>query len=246
MITGMRNRHRGIVIDPATLASTADAFGAELDSCIAAWEREGLEFAWLEVPADCSELIPVAVAAGFEFHHCRVRSLVMVKRLRPLAYVPAGATHTIGSGGVVLSEDREVLVVLEHRDADSRPGHFKLPGGMLEPREHLAEGTVREVLEETGVETRFQGVVGLRHHHQGQFGTSNLYFACLLQPTSRTIRVDAREIAQAKWVPVDDYLADDDTGAYNKRVVRAALSGRTLGPEPLEGYMEPGAYEVFV
>jgi len=63
----------------------------------------------------------------------RVRFLT--KRLEEDALIPEYATHYIGAGGVVLNENRELLVVSElHRRSESP--YYKLPGGALHPGEH--------------------------------------------------------------------------------------------------------------
>lgn len=246
MLKAARNQYRGVFVGEPHLPGDDDAFVADLAAALPQWQSEGIRVAWLQLPATRAALVPRAIEAGFEFHHCDGPKLMLVKRLEAGAYVPAGATHTIGVGGAVISEDGRVLVVLERRDVTARPGYYKLPGGMLEPGEHFADGVVREVHEETGIRAAFDGIVSLRHHHKGQFGTSNLYVVCRLRPLDFDIRVDDEEIGDAMWVEVGDYLANPDIGAYNKRVVRAAVAGRTLSLAEVEGYMSAGEYEVFI
>src|SRR5699024_8205032 len=113
-----------------------------------------------------------AMDLGFALHHCRNETVMLVRRLVDGAYIPEACTHSIGAGGLVLSDDGHILVVLEKRDRTTRPDHLKLPGGMLERREHVADAAMREVHEETGIRTEFRGLVGMRHHHRGQFGAS--------------------------------------------------------------------------
>lgn len=246
MLKAARNQYRGVFVGEPHLPDDDASFVADLSASLGQWQAEGMRVAWLQVPASRVALVPHAIAAGFEFHHCDGPKLMLVKRLEDAAYVPAGATHTIGVGGAVISDDSRVLVVLERRDVTARPGYYKLPGGMLEPGEHFSDGVVREVHEETGIRATFDGVVSLRHHHKGQFGTSNLYLVCRLRPIDFEITVDDEEIGDAMWVDVDEYLANPDIGAYNKRVVRAAVAGRTLSMTTVEGYMAPGEYEVFL
>ena len=65
---------------------------------------------------------------------------------------------------------------------------------------------VREVLEETGVRTRFEAVVCLRHWHGYRYGKSDIYFVCRLSPLSREITMQEEELEAALWMPVDEYL----------------------------------------
>lgn len=52
--------------------------------------------------------------------------------------------------GAVVEQEGRVLLV--RRGSEPLKGHWTLPGGMLEVGEALAEGVVREVREETGLE----------------------------------------------------------------------------------------------
>jgi 8-oxo-dGTP diphosphatase len=60
-------------------------------------------------------------------------------------------------GGVVVHERRLLLV---RRGQEPGRGLWSVPGGRLEPGETLAEGCLREVLEETGVRVVAGAVVG--------------------------------------------------------------------------------------
>jgi 8-oxo-dGTP diphosphatase len=53
----------------------------------------------------------------------------------------------IGVGGVVIRDGRALLI---RRGTEPLKGEWSIPGGMLDVGETLAEGVVRELLEETG------------------------------------------------------------------------------------------------
>lgn len=60
--------------------------------------------------------------------------------------------------GLSIREDSVLLV------KQAYGGHFwTLPGGRVEPEETLVDAVVREVREETGLDTRVQGLVGMRN-----------------------------------------------------------------------------------
>lgn len=247
MFQALRNQYGGIFVAGKELPRGIGEFRDAMATALSAWTREGLKLAWLEIPARRGELLPEALGLDFTLHHCRDQNLMLVRRLTEGAYIPEACTHSIGAGGLVISEDRQILVVLEKRDRVERPEHLKLPGGMLERHEHLAEAAIREVFEETGIRTEFRGLVGMRHHHRGQFGASNIYAVCRLSPLTFDIRIDNDELESALWMPVDEYLARKATSPFNRRVVRAALMTSPLPDETLEAYMEsPDSYEVFM
>jgi len=247
MLQGIRNQYGGVFLAAGELPEGKSEFRDAVATALDAWTTEGLRLAWMEIPARRGELLPDALALGFELHHCRRNTLMLVHRLMEDAYIPDACTHSIGAGGLVLSEDNHILVVLERRDRIKRPNHLKLPGGMLERHEHLAEGAIREVFEETGIRTEFRGLVGMRHHHRGQFGASNIYAVCRLSPLNLDIQLDGEELEKALWVPVDDYLSREATSPFNRRVVEAALAAGPLSSVKLGDYMEaPEDYEIFM
>jgi ADP-ribose pyrophosphatase YjhB (NUDIX family) len=58
-------------------------------------------------------------------------------------------TPIVGVGGVIVHEGRVLLVC---RGREPLKGQWTLPGGVLEVGESLAEGVIREVKEETGLQ----------------------------------------------------------------------------------------------
>jgi len=116
--------------------------------------------------------------------------------------IPTFATHQVGVGAIVVNSRDEILVVRELRK-NYLP--WKIPGGLAELGEHLDEAAIREIMEETGVPTKFTSVLSVRHTHGMQFGRSDLYFVCRLEPVEEvdedgTVRIpepvaDASEIA---------------------------------------------------
>ena len=241
-----RNKYGGVYVRPQDLPADPQRLATLLEASLAEWRSQEALAAWLEIPATSAQLVPVAVSAGFRLHHAREDLLVLVKRIDPDAAIPQYASHTIGVGAVVISDDGKLLAVLERADEHARPNYWKLPGGMLEPGEDIAAGAVREVREETAIETRFTGLLGMRHHHRGQFGTSNLYVVCRLEPLSRQIRLDPAELADAVWMPLDEFLHNPGIGPLSRRAVEAALAQEPLSRVKLPDYMDgPDSYEVF-
>jgi len=240
------NQFGGIIINPAALPEGTNAFQEQMCYSLPVWKEEGNRLVWLEAPIQQAALIPVAVALDFIFHHSTDSYLMMVHRLTPKAFIPPYATHYIGIGGVVLNDRRELLVVCEKYHRISRPGFYKLPGGALTQGEHLADAAVREVLEETGVQTKFEALVCLRHWHGYRYGKSDIYFVARLSPTSQEITKDNEEIEECLWMLVDDYLNSPTVHSFNKAIVRAALNSNGLETTWLEGYDDPKMREFFM
>ncbi len=227
------NPYGGAYLGPQQLANIEAATFSKW--CDEQLPKLSYPLCWLELDAALMPLIPIALAAGFVFHHCQSRQLMMVKKLQAAAYLPLAATHSIGIGGATFNERGEILLIREQPLASqSTPTLWKLPGGMVEPFENFTDAVVREVFEETGVSSSFLTMLAVRHHHHGQFNASNLYFVALLQARSEHIQIDAREIAEARWFVPEQFLQDSSSGAYNKLLVQLALQAyqqRNRAPE---------------
>jgi 8-oxo-dGTP pyrophosphatase MutT (NUDIX family) len=236
------------VTDPEALPPSPVEFGLSLAQSLGAWAAENHKVVWLEIPIAQAALIPVAVEAGFVFHHSEQGYLMLTYQLVEGAFVPPYASHYIGAGGVVLNADRELLVVWERAHRSNQRRYYKLPGGALRQGEHLVDGVIREVLEETGILTQFEALVCFRHWHGYRFGKSDIYFVCRLSPLTHEISLQEEEIAEGLWMPVDEYLSCEHVGAFNKRIVQAALYGEHgLVPTGIDGYeTDPTVREFFM
>lgn len=202
---------------------------------------------WLILPPAATGLLPLALAHGFQYHSIQQEQLTLVFRLQATAYLPLAATHSIGVGGVVFNQAGQVLLIREQPLAGESIGHWKLPGGMTEPAEHLVTALVREVREETGIHADFKGWVAMRHHHKGQFGASNLYLVGRLDTTETLLTPDPAEIASAAWFEPAVYLADTSAHPYNQALVRQAMQPACWLPLTLSGYQAgPAGFEIFV
>lgn len=227
----------GVTFDTDGLPTDNAGCLAHLRADIDAYRADGKRLAWFKIPIARSILIPDVVALGFEFHHARADFVMLVQRLVPDAFMPTDASHFVGAGAVVINERNELLVVCErvHASTNKKP-FYKMPGGLVDTGERLADAVEREVFEETGVRARFESIVCVRHQHGYRFGKSDFYVVCRLTPLSQEINPDPDEIAECLWMPVDDYLASDATHAFNRHIVAAAVSGTGAAVTTIDGY----------
>jgi len=240
------NRYGGVTIEPGALPSTIDAFQAALNASLAHWHQDDLKLVWLEIPIALVEFIPLAVSQGFIFHHSTAEQSTLVYRLRPDAFVPAYASHYVGVGGVVINEKRELLVVAEQYHRSSNPRFYKLPGGLVDPNEHIADAVVREIWEETGIRADFESLICFRHWHGARFGKSDIYFICRLKPRSYEITRHEGEIAECLWMPVEEYLVMESVSAFNKSIVRAAIGSNGICTTWIDGHGTPITHEFYM
>jgi 8-oxo-dGTP pyrophosphatase MutT (NUDIX family) len=246
VIEATTNPFRGIIPRPAALPDDPDEFRPLLRHSLDVWKSQGYLVVWLQIPIAKSALIPVAVEAGFIFHHSSEDYLMLTRQLVKGAFVPPFATHYIGVGGVVLNDESELLVVCERYRRPGQPPFYKLPGGALQPGEHLVDAVIREVLEETGVQTQFDALVCFRHWHGYRYGKSDIYFVCRLRPLSHEITMQTEEIEECLWMPVEEFLSGEGISIFNKRIVRAALESPGIMPCHIEGFDDPKAREFFM
>jgi 8-oxo-dGTP pyrophosphatase MutT (NUDIX family) len=245
ILEALPNRFKGIEIDAEALPSDPVEFEGRLSASLIEWQNEGMKLAWLTVPIEKAAIIHIATQAGFHFHHAAETYLLLTKRLEEDALIPEYATHYIGAGGVVLNKNKELLVVSElHRRSESP--YYKLPGGALHAGEHIATCVEREILEETGVRTKFDALVCFRHWHGYRYNKSDIYFVCRLSPLSADIAIQAEEIEECLWLPVQEYLTSSNVSTFNKHIVKAALESPGVTHMEIEGYSDPARHEIFM
>lgn len=228
LLSSEENPYRGCWVS-TELPSTVSQFAEDLSYSLSVWQKQGIKVVWLTILPQYAQLLSVATERGFTFHHVPntgANAVVLTKRLVDGALIPEFANHTIGVGGIVLNDVGQVLTVIEKHDMQTRPGHFKFPGGAMDKSELLAQAAIREVHEETGIKTTFNGIVGFRHYHRGQFGTSNIYFLCHLSALTHDIVPCPTEIGLAQWMTTDEYLASETIMPFNKTMLQAALDGQ--------------------
>ena len=104
---------------------------------------------------------------------------------------------------------------------------------------------MREVYEETGVETKFEAVICWRHWHGYRYGKSDIYFICRLSPLTEAIDLDEWEIEECLWMPVQEYLQHEQVGDFNRAIVEATIKTTGLKNSWMDGYDDPTKREFF-
>lgn len=186
------------------------------------WKETNIRGVWFKIEIAHSNLIPILAKHKFVFHHAQP-SYVMMTRWLPdnqPNLLPGYASNYIGVGGFVLNDNNELLVIQEKFPGLTRKAVWKLPGGHADVGEDLAATAIREVLEETGVETEFVSVVCFRHLHNYRFGQSDIYFVCHLRPITQEIKACPFEIDKCEWMDLDKFVANSSAvSPFNQCIV---------------------------
>jgi len=218
-------------------------FKKRLETTIAACKQLNLSSLWITVPMSRGSLLEDMMDLGLQFHHAEGDTCNLVVWLEQgESKIPTFATHQIGVGAMVVNSRQEILCVRELRN-NYMP--WKIPGGLSELGEPLDVAAEREVMEETGVPCRFKSIVCFRHTHGLQFGRSDVYFVCRMEPIIEHVGTDgqeifskpipqAGEIAEAAWVPLQEYreMVFGENGGYGhpmmKHVMRIYDQGQDI------------------
>ncbi|KAJ7964687.1 Nudix family hydrolase [Quillaja saponaria] len=199
--------HGGVVVsieEPVDSVVFASLLGVSMSQ----WRQQGKKGVWIKLPLEHSNLVDAAIKQGFRYHHAEPDYVMLVQWIPDTAdTLPVNASHRVGIGAFVMNNKGEVLVVQETSGRFKGTGVWKMPTGTVNEGEDISAAAIREVKEETGIETEFLEVLAFRQSHESFFRKSDIFFVCMLQPLSFDIQKQTSEIEDAKWIPVEDYAA---------------------------------------
>ncbi|KAJ9186178.1 hypothetical protein P3X46_005710 [Hevea brasiliensis] len=207
LLAAINDEHDGVIVELSEPMHSED-FASMLKASIVQWRKQGKRGVWIKVPIELVNLVEAAVKEGFWYHHAEPNYLMLIYWIPEGTHtLPANASHRVGIAAFVMNDKREVLVVQEKSGIFRGTGVWKFPTGVVDEGEDICVAAVREVKEETDIDTKFVEVLAFRQSHKVYFGKSDLSFICLLQPLSFEIQKQESEIEAAQWMPLDEYVA---------------------------------------
>ncbi|XP_010942276.1 nudix hydrolase 2 isoform X1 [Elaeis guineensis] len=215
LLPSVNDHYGGVMVEMKTPMDSS-AFVSSLRASISYWRKQGIKGVWIKLPINLSNLVQPAVEEGFWYHHAEPSYLMLVYWIPDTKHtIPANASHRVGVGGFVMNDKREVLVVQENSGKLHGSGVWKIPTGVVDQGEDIYAAAVREVKEETGIDTEFVEILAFRQNHMSFFGKSDLFFVCMLRPLSFDIQKQESEIEAAQWMPIEEYAAQPFVQKYD-------------------------------
>lgn len=108
---------------------------------------------------------------------------------------------SLGVGGIVWRDDKVLLV---RRAQNPGKGNWTIPGGFVDQRERIAEAIVRELREETGLETEPVSLIGLRDRPGDKH---DLYMIFLLRYIGGELQPELEEVSDIGFFTLEECRA---------------------------------------
>ena len=141
----------------------------------------------------------------------------------------------LGVAGLVINHLGEWLVVKKRYGG--LDGKWSFPAGFVEPGETVDQAVVREVQEETGIETLVQGLIGFRTGViKAEVSDNMVIFICRMTHKEQLLVPQLKEVYEVCWL--DPVALSQDP---NVSVMILEMAQKTLGSglQVIEG-INPG------
>jgi len=244
ILSGQRDRFGGVTVYSSDYPGVSD-FKKVLSTSLREWRETGVRGLWFHIEdTESSNWIPSLLESGFTFHHAKDKNAVLVKWLpeNESSGIPEYPSTYVGVGTITLNNNDEILAIKEKVKFYN---NWKFPGGYVDRGENILDAAVREVKEETGVETEAVGIVGFRHVLPQEdipfppFKCSDIYVICALRTKdggNTEIVKQEREISEAEWINVDEFLkaGSPHNTIYLQAYLDDLKAGRILTPTPFK------------
>jgi len=105
--------------------------------------------------------------------------------------------------GALVAHKNKILVVQEQKEYVR--GKWSIPAGHLEVNESIVEGAIREVKEETGIDIKITGVLGI-YESRGFTGNNVIRIIFVAEPIDVILDKSIIDVENVEWMKVDGFL----------------------------------------
>ncbi|KHO62918.1 ADP-ribose pyrophosphatase [Thermoanaerobacter sp. YS13] len=136
----------------------------------------------------------------------------------------------VGVGGIVIKDNRVLLV--RHTYGQFK-GKWIIPGGHVEAGENIDDAVLREIKEETSIETHVKNIVSIRSILLPD-GNSEIYIVFLLDYVSGRPTPDGIENDATAFFDIDKVIDDENVVYLSRYLIKKVLTHNynKLSPDP--------------
>jgi ADP-ribose pyrophosphatase YjhB (NUDIX family) len=138
----------------------------------------------------------------------------------------------LGVAGLAIDKDGSWLVVKKRYGC--LKGSWSLPAGFVDEGETADQAVIREVLEETGIHCKVEGLLGLRTGVIRDSISDNMLVFLLRPLANQEIKVQQSELYEAKFIHTEALLKDKDTSVLLKYLLEKPEHRIKPGAEDLD------------
>lgn len=139
--------------------------------------------------------------------------------------------------GCIIVKDNKVLMCREGKKSCFNQWNF--PSGHVENGENIIDGAIRETYEETGLKVKLTGLFPITQIYAGT--ETHVLFRFKAEVIGGEIKVDKKEILEAKWIDLDDLkkMSNKEIRAYhvNYKVIEEIENNKVYPLDILDSNM---------
>lgn len=117
--------------------------------------------------------------------------------------------------GAVVIKDNKFVMVKEAQEYCY--GEWNLPTGHLDLDEDILRGAIREVKEETNLDIKLEGLIGI-YEHRSRKGHNVVKFMFKASVIDGELKYQERELLDAKWFSFEEFEKLKDSEIRNKDI----------------------------
>jgi mutator protein MutT len=113
---------------------------------------------------------------------------------------------------VIKNEDNEILFIKRSMNKKTLPGAWSFPSGTVEEGEHVHNTTIREAMEELGIDVGVDDVLAVRE--LPEFSVKLIFVLCSIKNGEPVIKAP-EEIDRVEWMKFSDFFdafSDEEIG----------------------------------